>query len=125
MFGYDNPFSSFIGEIKSSGIHKGSREDYVAESGMFEIPADLEVDVMNRIRETAVNAYKALGCKGMARIDFFLDNDGTLYLNKVNTAPGFKTECIYPRLMKELGMELPYLLDKLLEQAIENAERTY
>lgn len=125
VFGYDNPFSSFIGEIKSSGIHKGSREDYVAESGMFEIPANLEIDVMNKIRETAINAYKALGCKGMARIDFFLDNDGTLYLNKVNTAPGFKTECIYPRLMKELGMELPYLLDKLLEQAIENAERTY
>lgn len=125
VFGYDTPFSSFIGEIKSSGIHKNSREDYVAESGMFEIPAELDINTMNMIRETAVNAYKALGCKGMARIDFFLDKNNELYLNKINTSPGFKSECIYPRLMKELGMELPYLLDKLLEQAIENAERNY
>lgn len=125
VFGYDSPFASFIGEIKSSGRHNGSREDYVSESGQFEIPADLDNDTMNMIRETAVNAYKALGCKGMARVDCFLDKDGGLFLNKVSTAPGFKAECIYPRLMKQLGMELPYLLDKLLEQAIENAERTY
>lgn len=125
VFGYDTPFSSYVGEIKSDGGHKGSRDDYVAENGQFEIPADIDNDKMNMIRETAVNAYKALGCKGMARIDFFMDKDGNLLLNKINTSPGFKADCIYPRLMSHLGMELPYLLDKLLEQAFENSERTY
>lgn len=89
------------------------------------VPAELENNIVNLIRETAVNAYKALGCKGMARIDFFLDDSGELYLNKINTMPGFKTDCIYPQLMKHLGMEMPYLIDKLLEQAIENSERIY
>lgn len=125
VFGYDTPFSSYIGEIKSDSGHEGSRECFVSEGGTLEIPADLENDVMNSIRETAVKAYKAVGCKGMARIDFFLKDDGELYINKINTIPGFKSVCIYPQLMKHLGMELPYLIDKLLEQAIDNAERTY
>lgn len=125
VFGYDTPFSSYIGEIKSECGHKGSRECFVCGSGVLEVPAELSNDTMNYIRETAIKAYKALGCKSMARIDFFLNNDGVLYLNKINTMPGFKTDCIYPQLMLHLGMKLEYLLDKLIEQAIENAERTY
>lgn len=126
VFGYDTPFSSYIGEIMAQGgHHEGSRENFVSDNGVLIVPADLDNDFMNHMRQIAVNAYKALGCKGMARIDFFLSNDGELYLNKISTAPGFKADCIYPQLMKHLGMELPYLLDKLLEQAVENAERTY
>jgi len=125
VFGYDNPFASYIGEIKSRDGSDCSRESYVSENGVLEVPADLDSETMNNIRETALKAFKALGCKGMARIDFFLKNDGGLYLNKVSTMPGFKADCIYPQLMKNLGMDLPYLIDKLLEQAIENAERAY
>ncbi|MBQ8296525.1 MAG: D-alanine--D-alanine ligase [Ruminococcus sp.] len=125
VFGYDNPFASNAGEIRSRESYSGSREECVSEKGLMEIPADLTSDEMNRIKETAVSAYKALGCKGMARVDFFLREDGELCLNKVSTMPGFKADCIYPQLMKELGMELPYLIDKLLEQAIDNAERAY
>lgn len=125
VFGYDTPFSSYVGEIISDSGHEGSRESFVSESGRMIVPAELENNIVNLIRETAVNAYKALGCKGMARIDFFLDDSGELYLNKINTMPGFKTDCIYPQLMKHLGMEMPYLIDKLLEQAIENSERIY
>ncbi len=125
VFGYDNPFSSYIGEIKSRESRKCSRECFVSESGDLEVPASLDNETMNLIRETAVKAFMILGCKGMARIDFFLTENGDLYLNKISTMPGFKEDCIYPQLMKQLGMELPYLIDKLLEQAIENAERTY
>lgn len=125
VFGYDTPFSSYIGEIKSGCGHEGSRESFVCGDGSLQVPAELDNDTMNRIRETAVSAFKALGCKGMARIDFFLSDSGELYLNKVSTMPGFTADCIYPRLMEHLGMTLPYLIDKLLEQAIDNAERAY
>lgn len=124
VFGYDTPFSSYIGEIVSEG-DEASDEYAVTEKGLMKITADLDNDTMNHIRETAVAAYKALGCKGMARIDFFLGNDGELYLNKISTMPPFRENSIYPSLMKYLGMEMPYLIDKLLEQAIENAERNY
>ena len=126
VFGYDTPFSSYIGEIKScSGERECTKEKFVSENDKMEVPAQLENSVMLHIREIAVKAYKALGCKGMARIDFFMDDAGELYLNKISTMPGFTSDCIYPKLMKHLGMELPYLIDKLIEQAIDNADRNY
>ena len=123
VFGYDNPFSSYIGEILSvdkvydpTEVNKSSGDDLV-------IPADLPMELMNDIRAVAVKAFKALGCKGMARIDFFLTDDGELLLNKVGTTPGLRKNSVYPKLMEHLGMSRPYLMDKLMEQAIENAER--
>ena len=125
VFGYDNPFSSYIGEILSvdkvydpTEVNKSSGDDLV-------IPADLPMELMNDIRAVAVKAFKALGCKGMARIDFFLTDDGELLLNKVGTTPGLRKNSVYPKLMEQLGMSRPYLMDKLMEQAIENAERNY
>ncbi|MBQ9899200.1 MAG: D-alanine--D-alanine ligase [Ruminococcus sp.] len=125
VFGYDSPFSSLIGEILSVGkvydptvVNSSSGDDLV-------IPAELPMEQMNQIRETAVEAYKALGCKGMARVDFFLTEDGKLLLNKIGTAPGLRGNSVYPKLMENLGMSLPYLIDKLLETALENAEKNY
>ena len=125
VFGYDNPFSSYIGEILSvdkvydpTEVNKSSGDDLV-------IPADLPMELMNDIRAVAVKAFKALGCKGMARIDFFLTDDGELLLNKVGTTPGLRKNSVYPKLMEHLGMSRPYLMYKLMEQAIENAERNY
>lgn len=125
VFGYDNPFSSYIGEILSvdkvydpTEVNKSSGDDLV-------IPADLPMELMNDIRAVAVKAFKALGCKGMARIDFFLTDDGELLLNKVGTTPGLRKNSVYPKLMEHLGMSRPYLMDKLMEQAIDNAERNY
>lgn len=125
VFGYDSPFSSCIGEI-TENIRAYDPNDFSATSGDdLTVPADLPNDVQNKIRETAVQAFKALNCKGMARIDFFLTDDGQLLLNKIGVAPGLRKNSIYPKLMEYLGMSLPYLLDKMLEQAIENAERNY
>nr|MDE5619937.1 ATP-grasp domain-containing protein [Ruminococcus sp.] len=125
VFGYDSPFSSCIGEI-TENIRTYDPNDFSATSGDdLTVPADLPNDVQNKIRETAVQAFKALNCKGMARIDFFLTDDGELLLNKIGVAPGLRKNSIYPKLMEHLGMSLPYLLDKMLEQAIENAERNY
>ncbi|MBQ8961572.1 MAG: D-alanine--D-alanine ligase [Ruminococcus sp.] len=125
VFGYDNPFSSYIGEIVSTGKPYDPNDFTVSSGDDLIIPADLPNDTQNEIRQVAVNAYKALGCKGLARIDFFLTEDGRLLLNKIGTAPSLRKKSVYPKLMEHLGMTQSYLLDKLLEQAIENAERTY
>ena len=116
VFGYDNPFSSYIGEILSvdkvydpTEVNKSSGDDLV-------IPADLPMELMNDIRAVAVKAFKALGCKGMARIDFFLTDDGELLLNKVGTTPGLRKNSVYPKLMEHLGMSRPYLMDKLMSR---------
>ncbi len=125
VFGYDYPFASNVGEITDpdtvydpTEVRKSSGDDLV-------VPADLPFVTQQFIKETAVKAYKALGCKGFARIDFFLTKDGSLLLNKIGTAPGMRKNSVYPKLMRELGMELPYLVDKLLEQAIENFDRSF
>lgn len=125
VFGYDSPISSDIGEIISGDkkydpteVKKSSGDDLV-------IPADIPADTQSMIKETAVKAYKAMGCKGLARIDFFLSDDGQLLLNKIGTAPGLRKNSVYPKLMEHLGMDQEYLFDKLLEQAIENSERNY
>jgi D-alanine-D-alanine ligase len=125
VFGYDTPECSCIGEINSSVNHHNSRDFFECADGMLKIPANIDENTAKRVRETAVEAFKALGCKGLARIDFLITDNNELFLNKVSTMPGFKADCIYPRLMKNSGIDMPELTDILLEQAIENAERTY
>ena len=125
VFGYDNPFSSFIGEILNTDKVYDPTEVNASSGDDLAIPADLPDELQQRIRETAVKAYKALGCKGLARVDLFLTDDGDLLLNKIGTSPGLRNNSVYPKLMEHLGMSQSYLIDKLLEQAIENAERNY
>ena len=125
VMGYDNPFSSYIGEILSVDKKYDPTEVNQSTGDDLKIPADISDDMQEMIRDTAVNAFKALGCKGLARIDFFLTDDGELLLNKIGTAPGLRCNSVFPRLMEHYGMSMPYLMDKLLEQAIENAERNF
>ncbi len=125
VFGYDAPFASYVGEILPTSKTYNPTEVRKSSGDDLKIPADLPDGVHNMIRETAVKAFKALGCKGIARIDFFLQEDGTLFLNKIGTSPGLRLNSVYPKLMKHLGMEMSYLIDKLLEQAIENSEKAY
>ncbi len=125
VFGYDTPFSSYIGEIVSEDGSYDPTNFSVSTGDNLVVPADLSNEIQNMIRETAVKAYKALGCKGLARVDFFLTEDGKLLLNKIGTSPGLRKNSVFTKLMNHLGMDHKYLLDKLLEQAIENAERSY
>ena len=66
-----------------------------------------------------------MGCKGLARVDFFLTDDKQVILNEINTMPGFTPISMYPKLMEDLGMSYSYLIDKLIEQAIDNSDRNY
>jgi D-alanine-D-alanine ligase len=125
VFGYDYPFSSNVGEITDPDSVYDPTEVRKSSGDDLAVPADIPFVTQQFIKETAVKAYKALGCKGFARVDFFLTPDGNLLLNKIGTAPGMRQNSVYPKLMRELGMELPYLLDKLMEQAIENFDRSF
>lgn len=125
VFGYDTPFCSPVGEILSVGKNYDPTEVNKSSGDDLRIPADLPAELEETIRDTAVRAYKALGCRGLARVDFFLTENGDLLLNKIGTAPGMRSNSVYPKLMAHHGIPLPELIDMLLEQAIENADRNY
>ncbi len=89
------------------------------------IPADLPATVTERVRQLAIAAFQAIDCAGMARVDFFVARDfGKIYVNEINTIPGFTAISMYPKLWQASGLSYPALLDRLISLAIErHAER--
>lgn len=120
VFGYDSPYSSYVGEITDNKHHYNPNNFNAVSGDDLTIPADLPKDIQNDIRNVAIEAFKALNCKGFARVDLFLTDDGELLLNKIGVAPGLRHNSVFPKLMNHLGFSYSYLIDKLLENAIEN-----
>jgi len=96
------------------------------------IPAEIDQATMTKIRETAVKAFKAIDGAGMARVDFLLDRDtNEIYLNEVNTIPGFTKISMYPKLWAASGISYSELVDRLIDLAIQrkydrdNTERVF
>jgi len=84
------------------------------------IPADLTAAQTEEVRRLAIAAYKAIDCSGLARVDFLLAGDsGVLYLNELNTLPGFTTISMYSQMWAASGLAYPKLIDRLIELAIE------
>lgn len=104
VFGYDAPFASYVGEIEPAAEFYDFDDKYVNGTSKLHIPARIPDDVSERIRVIAVDAYSKLGCKGLARVDFFLRKDGNVVLNEINTMPGFTGISMYPKLMEHLGI---------------------
>lgn len=125
VFGYDAPFASYVGEIEPAADFYDYDDKYINGSSKLHIPARIDEKQSDEIRSIAVEAYQIMGCKGLSRVDFFLTDDGTIYLNEINTMPGFTNISMYPKLMENFGMSQSYLVDKLIEQAIENTERVH
>ncbi len=86
------------------------------------LPADIPAELAERIEAIAKEAYRAIGCRGMARVDFFVGKDGSLHLNEINTIPGFTPNSMFPRLWAEEGVDYPALCDRLLGLALEAAD---
>jgi D-alanine-D-alanine ligase len=124
VLGNTEPIASAIAEIIPRA---GDWYDYAAkyEVGGSEIviPADLDAPTAARIRETALAAFRACECAGMARIDFFLRPSGELILNELNTIPGFTDTSVYARLVEAQGLPYAQLLDRLIELALERHAR--
>ena len=121
VLGNDDIEVTAPGEIKPSHEFYDFEAKYLDSSELV-IPADVPEAVAARIDEIARHAYLAIGCRGMARIDFFLGEDGEVLLNEINTIPGFTPNSMFPRLWQAEGMEYPQLVDRLLDLALEAAD---
>ena len=127
VLGNDEPEASVPGEIVVT--HRDGFYSYEAKyldpsGAVTKIPADLPVDVSDRVRRLSVDAFRALNLAGLARVDFFLDSrDSALYLNEVNTIPGFTAISMYPKMWEATGLPYPNLLDRLITLAIERHEQ--
>jgi D-alanine-D-alanine ligase len=120
VLGNEAPQTSVCGEVLPSREFYSYESKYIDGTSGLIIPAQLPADVSDRIREYAVRAYKAIDCAGMARADFFFDN-GTqrIYLNELNTIPGFTSISMYPKLWQASGLTYAQLVDRLIELALE------
>jgi D-alanine-D-alanine ligase len=125
VLGNDDPIASVPGEIIPSDDFYSYEAKYIDERSQLLIPAPIPFETSQRVRELAVQAYRAVDCAGMARADFLLDQEnGELYLNEINTIPGFTKISMYPKLWEASGLEFPVLVDRLIELALERrAER--
>ncbi|MFA9431326.1 D-alanine--D-alanine ligase family protein [Egicoccus sp. AB-alg2] len=106
------------GEIRPSHEFYDFEAKYLDESELV-VPADVPDEVAVRIDHLAREAYRAIGCRGMARVDFFLTADGRLLVNEINTIPGFTPNSMFPRLWDAEGLAYPQLVDRLLDLALE------
>ena len=120
VLGNDHPQASVPGEILPSREFYSYEAKYVDGASGLLIPAPIPERTADRVRQLAVRAYRAIDCAGMARVDFLLDKDsGEIYLNEVNTIPGFTQISMYPKLWEASGLPFPALVDRLVELALE------
>jgi len=121
VLGNDDPVASVPGEIVPVGHEFYDYEaKYLDEQGaQLLIPADLKPDVMEQVQRMAVVAFRAIECAGMARVDFFLRGDDEVWVNEINTIPGFTHISMYPKLWEASGLRYPQLIERLLDLAAE------
>lgn len=119
VLGNENVKASCVGEILSAEEFYSYDAKYKSDNSRVVIPAGITKEEENEIRHLAVKAFKALDAKGLSRVDFFIDKKtGEIYLNEINTMPGFTEISMYPKLWEESGIKYSELLDKLINLAI-------
>jgi D-alanine-D-alanine ligase len=120
VLGNDDPEASIPGEILPSREYYSYEAKYVDNASELLIPASIPEAISDLARQLAVKAFKAIDCQGMARVDFLLDRDrNELYLNELNTIPGFTSISMYPKLWEACGLPYPKLVDRLIELAMQ------
>jgi D-alanine-D-alanine ligase len=120
VLGNDDPEASVPGEVIPSREFYDYEAKYLDEGSRTVVPAVLSEAQAQQIRSLAVAAFKAIDCAGMARVDFLLAGDsGVLYLNEVNTIPGFTTISMYSKMWEASGVSYPQLIDRLIALALE------
>ena len=120
VLGNDEPAASVCGEVLPSREFYSYESKYIDGTSGLVIPAELPDEVSEKIREYAVRAYQLIDCAGMARVDFFVERDtNRIYLNELNTIPGFTKISMYPKLWEASGLPYTKLVDRLIELALE------
>ena len=115
--------ASTVGEIRVAGVR--GREDsfydfatkYLDDAAELDVPAKIDDEIADAVRQLAIRAFKAIDCQGLARVDFFLSEDGPI-INEINTMPGFTTISMYPRMWAASGVDYPTLLATMVETAL-------
>ena len=124
VLGNAHPEASVPGEIVPRHEFYSYEAKYLdAEGAELKIPADLDPDTSDRVRDLAVRTFRTLCCEGMARVDLFLADGGEILVNEINTIPGFTRISMYPKLWAATGVSYRELIDRLLGLALERAER--
>ncbi len=120
VMGNDSPAASICGEIDSGADFYDYDAKYLTDTSTAYIPARIPEDVAEQVRDMAVRVYKAIGCQGLSRVDFFVTRQGDrVIFNEINTLPGFTSISMYPKLFAASGIPYGQLLDELLSLAME------
>jgi D-alanine-D-alanine ligase len=122
VLGNDEPIASIVGEVVPCNEFYDYNAKYVDDDSELIVPAAIDRSTMAEIQELAITAFRALDLAGMARVDFLMDRrTDRIYLNEVNTIPGFTAISMYPRLWEASGVPLPELVDRLVGLALERS----
>jgi D-alanine-D-alanine ligase len=120
VLGNDEPRASIGGEIVPSAEFYDYNAKYLDEGSQLIIPAKIAKKQMKHLQEMAIAAFQAVDCSGLARVDFLMDpKSGKIYLNEINTMPGFTSISMYPKLWAASGIEYPELIDRLVQLGLE------
>ena len=120
VLGNDEPVASTVGEIGTDdGFYSYEKKYIDGDGAKLIIPASLDSATQQRVQKTAITAFKVLESRGMARVDMFLTANNEIYVNEINTIPGFTAISMYPKLWKASGLSYSDLIDRLIQLAIE------
>ena len=123
VMGNDSPIASVCGEIDSGADFYDYDAKYITDTSVAYIPARIDEETAERVRDAAVKIYAALGCRGLSRVDFFVTfEDNQVVFNEINTLPGFTSISMFPKLFEASGFAYDELLDRLLALALEVSE---
>ena len=124
VLGNQAPVASVPCEILPSRDFYDYDDKYLLDRAGTQVPADLAAEQTTELRRLAVECYKAVECEGMGRVDFLLESaTGKLYINEINTIPGFTSISMYPKMWEHSGLPFAALVDKLIELALERHEQ--
>jgi len=119
VLGNDQPQASLPGEVCYAGEWYDYETKYGAGHTTFKVPAPLGPEVTRRVRELALEAFRAIDCAGLARVDFFIEGETGVLVNEINTLPGFTTSSAYPKLWEASGISYTELISRLIDLALE------
>ena len=120
--GGDLPEASQVAEIRvhtESGFYDFDAKYLPEEQVDLDVPADVDDEIAQEVRRLAVRTFDAVGCEGLARVDVFVTRDRRVYVNEINTMPGFTAHSMFPRMWAAGGLDYPELVDRLLQLALE------
>ncbi|RMD94889.1 MAG: D-alanine--D-alanine ligase [Calditrichaeota bacterium] len=124
VLGNEWPIASLPGEVIPSHEFYSYEAKYIDENGaLLQIPANLPENLVKEIQSLAIRAFQVLCCEGLARVDFFLRDNGQILINEINTLPGFTRISMYPKLWEVSGIPYSELIDRLIQLALERFEK--